>query len=186
MTADDRPGATWSCNVYLYKRYKYYGENFPYQESPSHPYPFKPWAEKTEPVNELFATIHTKEALEEIIYRAQIAILNPDLDFKRFVSGPIPMSEGYPKIDVEFSPNLISLEVSPVLVRLFLTDSHIQISGPGLPNLSFYDLPGIINQTEDVCKHADLLYLLLTIRAEYQTVASQNREKSRQALYPTG
>ena len=35
------------------------------------------------------------------------------------------------------------------IFRWPLTESY-KISGPGLPSLSFYDLPGVINQTENV------------------------------------
>jgi len=54
----------------------------------------------------------------------------------RYVSGPVPAIGDDCHLQQEFSPNVVCLD----------------ISGPGLPNLSFYDLPGVINQTEDGTK----------------------------------
>ncbi len=77
-----------------------------------------------------FDTVGNKNDLEGVIRAAQLATLHPHADPKTFVG--LNVAPG--KIPVEFSPNLICLE----------------ISGPGLPNLTFYDLPGVIAQTPDV------------------------------------
>jgi hypothetical protein len=70
-----------------------------------------------------FATVHEKTDLESCLRRAQLAILNPGQDPRTF--GPA-RKIGNAATEVPFSPNIISLE----------------IAAPGLPNLSFYDLPG--------------------------------------------
>ena len=51
---------------------------------------------------------------------------------------------------VKFSPNVVRLD----------------ISGPGLPNLSFYDLPGVINQSE-VAEEEYLVNLVKNLVKEY-------------------
>jgi hypothetical protein len=61
--------------------------------------------------------------LEGAIRLAQLATLNPGRDPHMYASGNMPVNTPY---QVPFSPNIISLE----------------IVAPGLPNLSFYDLPG--------------------------------------------
>ena len=77
-----------------------------------------------------FGTVRNKNDLEDVIRAAQVATLNPHVDPKTYMD--LKVDTG-PTL-VEFSPNLVCLE----------------ISGPGLPNLTFYDLPGVIAQTQDV------------------------------------
>ncbi|KAL0955559.1 hypothetical protein HGRIS_001798 [Hohenbuehelia grisea] len=69
--------------------------------------------------------ITSKAAVEERIRRAQRAILNPSTDFKQFLNGD---DEDPSKSEIRFSSNCVSL----------------QISGEGVANLSFCDLPGLI------------------------------------------
>ena len=138
MTPDPEP---WKASVTLVFKY-----GLPGGEAGDHNYgqdlnrqrPFYPWTESTSP-SKLFAVVTNKKALKDVLARAQVAILNPGEDPTRFQRGPIPN-----KNQVDFSPNYIS----------------IQIHGPNLPNLSFYDLPGIINQTEDENKD----YLIKIVR----------------------
>nr|POE49121.1 interferon-induced gtp-binding protein mx3 [Quercus suber] len=81
-----------------------------------------------------FATITNKALLGDVLRRAQLAILNPQKDPFMFSNMAI-MPDRDTK--VEFSPNVVSLE----------------IEAPGLPDLSFYDLPGAINVHELGHKH---------------------------------
>jgi hypothetical protein len=78
-----------------------------------------------------FATVTEKSELESMLRRAQLAILNPRDDPQVFVG--IDLASNIPKSQVPFSPNIVSLE----------------IQGPNLPELYFYDLPGSINVIED-------------------------------------
>lgn len=78
-----------------------------------------------------FTETDSPAALEDIISRAQLAILSDTDDPKGFARGSIANLERYRQAD--FSPNIVC----------------ISISGPGLPDLSFYDLPGIIAQAEN-------------------------------------
>lgn len=108
----DEPRPEWSCQVSLVR--KYY--NAPHiRESELYP-----WADMEQEVIP-FVTVHNKCDLEDVIRRAQIATLNPGKDPRSFRRTQLNAG-----IEVPFSPNIISLE----------------IAAPGLPNLSFYDLPG--------------------------------------------
>jgi hypothetical protein len=87
--------------------------------------PFPPWKEQDLLVKQ-FITIRDKSQLEEALRWAQIATLNHNKDPSRY----IPWTDhfvGDETTEAKFSPNVVSIE----------------ISGPGLTPLSFYDLPGI-------------------------------------------
>jgi GTPase SAR1 family protein len=108
----DEPRTEWRCDVSLVQKYfhaPHIGDSELY-----------PWADMEQEVTS-FVTVHDKKDLENVIRRAQLAVLNPSqnpLTFRKKVSNT--------STEVSFSPNIISLE----------------ISAPNLPNLSFYDLPG--------------------------------------------
>ncbi|KAF7428945.1 hypothetical protein PC9H_008182 [Pleurotus ostreatus] len=69
--------------------------------------------------------ITDKSNVEERIRRAQRAILNPGTSYQIFLDGD---DEDLPKSELTFSTNCVTL----------------QISGPGVADLSFCDLPGLI------------------------------------------
>ncbi|KAL0955560.1 hypothetical protein HGRIS_001801 [Hohenbuehelia grisea] len=69
--------------------------------------------------------IMSKDKVEERIRRAQRAILDPSTNYKKFLDGD---DEDPPRPETRFSTNCVSL----------------QISGIGVANLSFCDLPGLI------------------------------------------
>jgi hypothetical protein len=126
------PADTWSCTVSLHEYYQFSGpidgKRIP---QPTKNQPFPPWRENSELIVRPFKTISNKAELENILRWAQIALLNPSKDFKMFVpgSGTYAQNGFSQKNEADFSPNIVAIE----------------ISGPGLPALSFYDLPGIIN-----------------------------------------
>ncbi|WPG98390.1 P-loop containing nucleoside triphosphate hydrolase protein [Acrodontium crateriforme] len=76
--------------------------------------------------------ISDKSKLEDVLRRAQLAILNPGIDSQVFASPQFSI-KGKESNQVEFSPNFITLE----------------IRGFDLPELSFFDLPGVINVHKD-------------------------------------
>jgi len=115
----------WSCTITLHRQYSY---------SPTHkagrdPKKFDRWAKEDSLNPYEFATINDKNLLEEMLRRAQLAILNPGMHPAEFQGGR-PVSQ---QTQVGFSPNVISLK----------------IVGPELPELSFFDLPGAINVAQD-------------------------------------
>ena len=77
--------------------------------------------------------IYNNAEVEQRIRRAQRAILNPSTLAKHFLNGP---DEEPQQSESRFSSNYVSLE----------------ISGRGVPDLAFYDLPGdIFDQSEITC-----------------------------------
>ncbi|TKA71917.1 hypothetical protein B0A49_03771 [Cryomyces minteri] len=135
LTANDEPRAEWTCTVSLHKKYDFCNAE-PFNTSAQKQSPFYPWIEKDFPSDFLFKVVHRKEELEEVLLRAQVATLNPSSHPGNYLSCAINGTDDTSQLQVEFSPNVVRLE----------------ISGPGLPNLAFYDLPGIINQSADTGK----------------------------------
>lgn len=123
------PADTWTCTVSLHEYYKYTNDT---RRTPTKAQPFPPWMEDQEQGLTIrpFKTVSDKSELEEVLRWAQIALLNPSLDYHQFIpgSGAIAQNgkQGH-KHEADFSPNIVAIE----------------ISGPRLPALSFYDLPGI-------------------------------------------
>lgn len=78
-----------------------------------------------------FVTITRKSELELNLRRAQVAILNPGKNWRNCINLSAAEADRA-TFEVEFSPNIICLE----------------ITAPGLLEMSFYDLPGAINIKE--------------------------------------
>jgi energy-coupling factor transporter ATP-binding protein EcfA2 len=126
------PAATWSCTVSLEENYSYVfggGKRKAGQEDmPS----FPNWEPKGDgrKTKKLFKTIVNKSELENVIRLAQAALMSPDQDSDSFLPGSginasSVLTGGY-ESKTDFSPNVVTIE----------------ISGPLLPSLSLYDLPG--------------------------------------------
>ena len=111
LTNSDRP---WQCQVLLRREVDEHGRRIhPIQE------------ERFGPV------LHDKAELEEMIRRAQLAILNPGVPkefFETFDTKSLKPGEkpGNSPKQLEFSNNVVCLD----------------LMGPDLPDLSFIDLPG--------------------------------------------
>ena len=110
----------WKCRVSLVKKY-FYDDT----ESEDSPDRLGPWLAKTPEVIP-FAVVDDKEQLLFWLSRAQLAVLNPRHHSDRYKTAEVVSDLE----QVPFSPNVIRLE----------------LSGPTTPNLSFFDLPGIIVQ----------------------------------------
>ncbi|SMQ46043.1 unnamed protein product [Zymoseptoria tritici ST99CH_3D7] len=113
--------AAWTAKISLHRSYVF---------APSSRGKYAKWAELGQLEVVPFATIFDKDHLEVALRRAQLALLNPKQDpesFSNLDSAKIPGHE----LQIGFSPNVISLEIAAL----------------GLPELSFYDLPGAINTT---------------------------------------
>lgn len=123
------PGETWQCKILLQQEYRYAPPRGKIHVTKANP--FAPWVPQDLEIKE-FNTTSNKDELEHNIKWAQIALLNHDEDYRQFIPGKGARAEGDYKYErdhtaAKFSPNVIAIE----------------ISGPGLPSLSFYDLPGI-------------------------------------------
>jgi GTP-binding protein EngB required for normal cell division len=124
------PSDTWSCTVSLHEYYNFSNDA---RRAPTKSNLFPPWRENEDQGLTIrhFKTVSDKSELEEVLRWAQIALLNPSQDYHAFIPGIGTVAQnglnmGH-KHEADFSPNIVAIE----------------ISGPRLPALSFYDLPGI-------------------------------------------
>ncbi|KAL4895219.1 P-loop containing nucleoside triphosphate hydrolase protein [Aspergillus ambiguus] len=117
----------WTCRIYLSRKYMF--DSSQRLVKPKRSKPLGPWIEQ-DVEDELFVTLHDKDATQDAIMWAQIAILNPGRASTDYTPG---QNHGIDtSCQVKFSPNVVRLD----------------ISAPSFPNLSFYDLPGVISQAE--------------------------------------
>jgi hypothetical protein len=132
------PSPTWSCTVSLRLDYTFTTGK---RRVPTKSMPFPPWTDNTafSPDSiKLFKTISEKSELEDVLKWAQIALLNPNQDYRQFIPGSGTVAQNGLKVEytheADYSPNIVQIE----------------IFGPRLPALSFYDLPGIfVNPAND-------------------------------------
>ncbi|KAK4444520.1 P-loop containing nucleoside triphosphate hydrolase protein [Podospora aff. communis PSN243] len=136
----------WSCRVYLKIDYEYQHRQRPVAKSDvTAKDKFPPWValDPNTVVRHEFKTIRDKfeaEDVENVLRCAQSAILNPGIPYQQYVpklKGEVPdetraldlqrIKQLEPRAIAQFSPNTVALEVK----------------GPDLADLSFYDLPGV-------------------------------------------
>lgn len=122
------PGESWTCRVFLSRKYMF-DPSHKLTKMPKKSQPLGPWIAQDQE-DELFRVLSNKNEVQETIQWAQIAILNPGRPSRDYIPGrneDLSMD-----CQVKFSPNVVRLD----------------ISAPNFPNLSFYDLPGVISQAE--------------------------------------
>ena len=126
----------WVCEVSLFKRYMYEGvqasdtANVLTNVSPTarptargtvvksgvtRNRPLGPWVEQ-HPENFAFATVYTKAEVQEVLYWAQLAILNPSIPFELYMPGR--NANTTTKMQVKFSPNVVRLDVGAAIPTL--------------------------------------------------------------------
>ncbi|KAM0563773.1 hypothetical protein ACHAPJ_001506 [Fusarium lateritium] len=130
-----------SCRVWLRKEYTYRpppgGEIS--ESDVTDRDPFFPWRKLPTTAIHEFKTMIDHSEIEDVLRWAQIAILNDDKTPELFVPGSgsialnIPIDTAADTVTAKFSPNIVALE----------------IKGPELPDLSFYDMPGIFQNPAD-------------------------------------
>lgn len=154
LTESTNPDASWDCHIVLHRKYVYEGnsgigrgKNNSKTEGATRVRPLGPWTEQQPADDQSFAYVTSKDEIVDALERAQLAILNPGTSFERYKPGVSISKRDH---QVKFSPNVIRLD----------------ISGPGLPNLSFFDLPGVINVSE-VPEEAYLVDLVRNLVREY-------------------
>ncbi|KAH5350366.1 hypothetical protein HBI48_164710 [Parastagonospora nodorum] len=116
------PAATWNASVTLRRTFIYDGKRGRDRRFPG-------WIQLQEPTIVEFMTCNSPDELERIIAGAQRAVTSLH-DYEDFTKANIEHLNG--AFSCGFSPNVVC----------------ISISHPGLPALSFYDLPGVIGQSE--------------------------------------
>lgn len=122
------PGQSWTCRVFLSRKYIFDASQK--MRVTKRTQPLGPWVEQ-EPDDELFVTLTDKSHVQEALKWAQLAILNPGRPSADYIPGQNNSTDSQ-HYQVKFSPNVVRLD----------------ISAPDFPNLSFYDLPGVISQAE--------------------------------------
>ncbi|KAI5459388.1 P-loop containing nucleoside triphosphate hydrolase protein [Mariannaea sp. PMI_226] len=131
----------WSCRVWLRTEYSYQpppGRDITENDVTDQD-PFFPWRKLPVSKTHEFKTMHEANEVEEVLRWAQIAILNDDKSHKLFIPGSgsiamnTPIDRAAEEVTAKFSPNIVALE----------------IKGPELPDLSFYDMPGIFQNPAD-------------------------------------
>ena len=128
-------GPQWSCTVSLQLDYNFVvprgGRVKKTDVTERNPFP--PWVKKPNRDSKIFKTIYDPTEIEDVLRWAQIAILNPNISHELYVpnEGAIAketeLPEAAERTEASFSPNIVALEMK----------------GPDLPDLSFYDLPGV-------------------------------------------
>ncbi|KAI1429709.1 dynamin family protein [Xylaria sp. FL1777] len=138
----DGSNSHWSCTVALQIDYDFEPKGKIKKSDVTATNQFPPWVKKSHRDIKIFKTIFDPGEIEEVLRWAQIAVLNPGNDHELYIPGEGAVAKGRDLADAtrtasaQFSPNIISLE----------------IKGPELPGLSFYDLPGVFlspDQEED-------------------------------------
>jgi hypothetical protein len=134
------PADTWSCKVSLQQYWKYANPlcKVVDMRTVTKKNPFPLWVEQKLEVK-AFKTIYDKSELQEVMKWAQIALLNHDEDYKLFVPGTGNRAHNN---NYEYESDHAVARFSPNVIA-------VEISGPGLPSLSFYDLPGIFRVAPD-------------------------------------
>jgi GTP-binding protein EngB required for normal cell division len=125
--------AGWKCKVSLVHKYMYIEDTPGRHGKKAASGGLGPWREQQPQKTVHFCDLDNKEDVPNVLKWAQVAILNPKTDPKRYI--PVRSQTVFPpeQLQVGFSPNLVRLD----------------ISAPHQENLSFYDLPGIIVNSED-------------------------------------
>ncbi|CAK7269196.1 hypothetical protein SEPCBS57363_003478 [Sporothrix epigloea] len=141
-------GEPWVCRVSLQQDYDYQ----PPQQVTNLD-PFGPWFEKRREIKE-FANLTDPSEIEDTLRWAQIATLNPNTDHSLYKPGTGDIwrrlhvlgnsRNNDVRNEAAFSPNTVALD----------------ISAPGLADLSFYDLPGVFTSA----KQDEDQYLVKVVR----------------------
>ncbi|KAJ3579395.1 hypothetical protein NPX13_g1172 [Xylaria arbuscula] len=139
----DSSNGHWSCTVALQLDYDFEPPRGKIKRSDvTSTNQFPPWVKKSHRDSKIFKTIFDPSEIEDVLRWAQVAVLNPLSDHELYIPGDGAIArtgdlgEATRNSAAQFSPNIISLE----------------IKGPELPGLSFYDLPGVFlspDQEED-------------------------------------
>lgn len=131
----------WSCRVFLRREYEYHppGDRSISEEDVTVEDPFFPWKKRNHVQFDEFKTVNDKSEIEDVLRWAQIAILNDGKAHKVFVPGSGAVARS---TDIEQAAQNTTAKFSPNIVAL-------EIKGPDFPDLSFYDMPDIFQNTAD-------------------------------------
>ena len=150
-------GSDWTCRISLQQDYAFVPGDRPItQNDVTDKTPFPPWVAQQRVVKD-FVTIREKvDSIEQILRWAQVAILNHDDNHELFI----------PRDDGQLDPEALSRAESQTKAKFSPNTVALEIRGPDLPDLSFYDLPGVFANA----RHVDDQYLadvVLNLTREY-------------------
>ncbi|KAH7069679.1 interferon-induced GTP-binding protein Mx [Paraphoma chrysanthemicola] len=119
------PRAKWHAHVSLRRTFFFDGKN-----GKGFKRRFPGFEQQDQSTTTRFMSTDDPDELEDIISRAQLALISPLIEYTEFLKPSI--AHPIEAHQLKFSPNVV----------------EIIVSHPGLPALSFYDLPGIIGQAD--------------------------------------
>lgn len=139
----------WRCRVTLQQDYAYRPpNNEPITEADvTETNPFPPWVKQQREVKEFKMLFDKNEPIDEVVRWAQIAILNHNRNYETFIPNDqrtaTDLAQAEQETEAKFSPNTVAIEVK----------------GPNLPDLSFYDMPGVFRNA----KHEEDQFLVKVV-----------------------
>ena len=107
LTENPDADGQWTCRIFLYKKYSFEGNQKNIGATRARP--LGPWMLQ-DSEEQHFATTYERDAVQDILYWAQLAILNPSRDYKAFRPGKNAQTPR--TMEVKFSPNVVRLDVS--------------------------------------------------------------------------
>ncbi|KAK4198731.1 P-loop containing nucleoside triphosphate hydrolase protein [Triangularia verruculosa] len=144
----------WSCRVFLNLEYGFKTPDRPITEQEvTSTNEFPPWV-KLGPSRTLrheFKTVRDRfdsEEIETILRCAQVAILNPSAPYQAFI--PKPRGGDGPDSQQLTQHDLISRKEEASEAQFSPNTVALEIKGPDLADLNFYDLPGVFNTARRV------------------------------------
>lgn len=151
---------TWRCRISLQQDYAYCPpNNEPITEADvTEQNPFPPWVKQSREVKEFKMVYNKTDPIDEIVRWAQIAILNHNRSFAQYVPkdwdlrSPEEREPEYEARRLDDAERATEAKFSPNTVA-------IEVKGPGLPDLSFYDMPGVFRNA----KHEEDQFLVKVV-----------------------
>ncbi|PSR78355.1 P-loop containing nucleoside triphosphate hydrolase protein [Coniella lustricola] len=164
--------SAWRCRITLQQDYAYRPtNNNPITEADvTDRNPFPPWVKQQRETQEFKMLYNKTDPIDEIVRWAQIAILNHNRNYRSYVpkdDDELPPEERDPErkaaalaeaercTEAKFSPNTVAIEVK----------------GPDLPDLSFYDMPGIFRNA----KHEEDQFLVKVVENLVKSYVSHEK-----------
>jgi GTPase SAR1 family protein len=169
VSSGSRP---WRCSVSLHKDYKLVGttgDNLNMNNPPAGGSPYQGWRRMRQRDIQEFKTIEftndtVSADIERVIRWAQVAILNDHIDYHTYIP-KISSEEGYNDNEVDMLENLDRFE-GATLAKFSPNRVALEIRGPGLADMSFYDLPGVFSSRPNPDEQY-LMKAVETLAAEY-------------------
>lgn len=151
---------TWRCRVSLQQDFAYRPPNDePITEADVTEHnPFPPWLKQTRETKE-FKMIYSKtDPIDEIVRWAQIAILNHNRNFTQYVPKDWDLRSAEEK-EPEYEARRLAEAERTTEAKFSPNTVAIEVKGPGLPDLSFYDMPGVFRNA----KHEEDQFLVKVV-----------------------